>query len=150
MCARLGSASELKAGSQPSGSPFGVVVRSELFTCVFELKAYGNRSPLLARSTETRAACCPPPVLGAVIVARALAVIKTKPAATISFLKCANGTQMNLLRGANVAIARCGAQPNDRGIPAQPTRELVIKNRGLVRLQSISDSPVLCFLSVGD
>src|SRR5208282_1718795 len=114
MCGRVGSAIELKAGSQPSGNRFGVVVRSGLLTCAFGLKAYGNRSPLLALSAEPTAACSPPLPLGAVIGGRAPAVIKTKPAAMMSVLKCANATRMDFLLGLNVAFAKCGPQPNDQ------------------------------------
>ena len=42
------------------------MAKNGLLTRVFDLEAYGNRSPLLARSTETEIACSLPVSLGAV------------------------------------------------------------------------------------
>src|SRR5271157_5422928 len=109
MCARIGSASELNAASQPRGRCFGgvggVVVTSEGLACVLDIEAYDNRSPLLARSTETEAAGSCPVALGAVIAKRTPAVTKTKPATTMTPLKYADVTRIDLLQVAKVAFA---------------------------------------------
>jgi hypothetical protein len=107
MFARGGSVSELIADSQPSGGRCGLacgVVVSDLFTWVFDRG--GNRSPLLALSTETEAVSLLAVPLGPAAAASMLAVTTTKPATKTTFLKYAR--RIDLLRMAKVAFAKSG------------------------------------------